>query len=74
MVVIRTDCWYESVVPDPLVNRMVPCSKTIFDIDYSLFIRDYEHCNSLDMKVFVMVYCDGISYDVGILEEVSLTF
>lgn len=26
------------------------------------------------MKAFVMVYCDGISYDVGILEEVSLTF
>lgn len=23
------------------------------------------------MKAFVMVYCDGISYDVGILEEVS---
>lgn len=46
----------------------------IFDIDYLFFIRDYEYCNFFDMKVFVMVYCDGILYDVGILEEVFLIF
>lgn len=46
----------------------------IFDIDYLFFIRDYEYCNFFDMKVFVMVYFDGILYDVGILEEVFLIF
>lgn len=74
MVVIRIDCWYEFVVFDFLVNRMVFCLKKIFDIDYLFFIRDYEYCNFFDMKVFVMVYCDGILYDVGILEEVFLIF